>query len=93
MIPTKEENPRGLYQKYVLARTDGRELDERAEFFILRLDEFGRSPEHINACRRAVLTYADAIAPIKPELARDLYQRYNLTVDHPPMIINTEPHI
>lgn len=27
MIPTKEENPKGLHLKYQLIRTDGKEID------------------------------------------------------------------
>ncbi len=93
ILPTKEENPHGLHQKYILARVDGQDLDPEAEFFILRLDAKGKNHNHINACRRAVLAYADAIAPTKPGLALDLYARYNATIDHPPRAINPEPHI
>lgn len=92
MIPSKEECPKGLHQKYILQRTDGKPIDERAEFFILRLDEFGKNPDHINNCRKAILAYADTVASTKPELAKDLYNRYNSTVGSIKIPINPEPH-
>ena len=92
MIPTKDECPKGLHQQYVLTRADGKPLDERAEFFVLRLDEFGHNPVHIEACRKAILAYADAIVATKPELAKDLYSRYNSTIGAIKTLINPEPH-
>jgi hypothetical protein len=91
-IPTKEEAPNKLHQKYILKRTDGKPIDEKAEFFILRLDELGHNPVHLNACRRGVLAYADAIAATKPELAKDLYNRYNSTVGKDKIQLNPDPH-
>lgn len=38
MIPTQEENPKGLHQRYVVSKTNGEPVDETAEYFILRLD-------------------------------------------------------
>jgi hypothetical protein len=85
MIPTKDENPKGLHQKYVLARVDGKPLEETAEFFILRLDNGAKNPKHKIACRLAVLTYAENIAGHNPILAQDLYERYNIGEDGKPL--------
>jgi hypothetical protein len=51
--------------------------DDNAEYFVLRLDEKGSDKNHIEACRKAVLTYAKNIAPFIPELAKDLIERYS----------------
>lgn len=53
-----------------------REPDKDAEYFVMRLDEGGKDPEHIKACRIGVNAYADAIAHHLPELAKDLKERY-----------------
>lgn len=52
--------------------------DRNAEYFVLRLDEGGKDPEHIKACRIGVHAYADAIVHHLPELAKDLKARYPL---------------
>lgn len=51
-------------------------VDKNAEYFILRLDEHGDDPIHIEACRKAVLTYAREIKGHIPQLAKDLIERY-----------------
>lgn len=51
-------------------------VDKNAEYFILRLDEHGKDQKHINACRKAVLTYAEEIREHLPELSNDLIKRY-----------------
>lgn len=53
-------------------------VDQGAEYFVLRLDEGGKDPEHIKACRIGVNAYADAIKHHLPELAKDLKERYPL---------------
>ena len=92
MIPTKEENPTGLFQRYNISRTDGTEINPNAEYFILRLDGHSKDKSHVTACRLAVLAYADAIAPTKPKMAQDIYERYNA---HPVdgAMLKTEPHM
>ena len=75
MIPTLEENPTGFHAKYRLEKTDGSDFDPDSEYFVLRLDE-GGDPEHVKACRAAILTYADNIESFIPKLAKDLRERY-----------------
>lgn len=55
-----------------------KDVDRNAEYFVLRLDEGGKDPEHIKACRIGVNAYADAIEHHLPELAKDLKERYPL---------------
>jgi hypothetical protein len=90
MIQTKEENPTGLHQRYLIhkivsteSKPDGtiqyttKSIDKDAEYFILRLDEGGKDPIHIAACRKAVLTYAEEIKNHLPDLAKDLIEKYS----------------
>jgi hypothetical protein len=93
-IPTQLENPKGLHQRYYIQKVnplgyfqDGemvKELipvDENSEYFVMRLDEGGKDPEHIKACRIGVNAYADAIEHHLPELAKDLRERYPVISD------------
>lgn len=79
-IPTQEENPKGLHQRYRInkIRPDGSTAapSRRAQYFVLRLDNYGSDPNHIRACRIAIHSYANAIEAFIPELAKDLRERY-----------------
>jgi hypothetical protein len=77
MIPTREENPNGLHLRYIVSKTDGQPVDDDAEYFVLRLDKNGSDPKHIEACRKAIITYAVVIETHLPELAKDLIERYS----------------
>jgi hypothetical protein len=54
------------------------QVDRKAEYFVMRLDEGGKDREHIKACRIGIHAYADAIENHIPELAKDLRDRYPL---------------
>lgn len=81
-IPTQAENPNGLHQRYSIRKITafGNEVptDRGSEYFVLRLDEGGKDPEHIKACRIGIHAYANAIEHHLPELAKDLRERYPL---------------
>lgn len=51
-------------------------VSEGAEYFVLRLDSGSSDPVHIEACKKAVLVYADEIESHLPELAKDLREKY-----------------
>lgn len=55
----------GLFEKYVVSKADGSEVDPEAMYFVLRLDT---DP----AARAAVMTYADACAAVDGILAQEL---------------------
>lgn len=55
----------GLFEKYVVSKADGSEVDPEAMYFVLRVDT---DP----AARAAAMAYADACAPVNGILARDL---------------------
>lgn len=75
-IPTQEQNPKGLHQRYIVQKANGDDVDESAEYFVLRLDKGGSDPKHIAACRFAVRVYAELIKDHLPELSEDLKRRY-----------------
>jgi hypothetical protein len=77
-MKTQLENPNGLHQRYYVEKVNGDPIDPRAEYFILRLDDFGTDPKHIAACRKAIMTYANEIENHLPQLAQDLKDRYGL---------------
>jgi hypothetical protein len=91
-IPTRDENPKGLYQRYLIKKIvpkTGAEfaigtkqyklisVDKDAEYFVLRVDKNGSDPKHILACRKAVIKYAIEIRDYLPELSADLIERYS----------------
>jgi len=75
-IPTQEENPKGLYLRYNVTKTDGEPVGDDAEYFVLRLDEGGDDIKHIKACRKAIRVYAKKIKNHLPQLSQDLLERY-----------------
>ena len=80
MIPTQTKNPKGLHCRYIVKHIDGSPTYNCPEYFVLRLDNRSENKAHVEACRLAVLAYADAIAATEPELAEDIYKRYNKSV-------------
>jgi hypothetical protein len=92
-IPTQIENPEGLHQRYCIQKIinveknlkagvpttiyEVSQVDPKAEYFVLRLDNGGSDKKHIAACREAVLYYASLIKDHLPKLAADLIKRYN----------------
>lgn len=71
----------GLFRKYHITKADGRPIDPDAEYFVLRLDSGGSDQQHVNACRRAVLLYAECIQSHLPRLADDLRARYGTAIN------------
>jgi hypothetical protein len=66
----------GLIRKYIVSKSDGTPVDAGAEYFCLRLDDGGKDPKHVAACRAAVVAYAKAIADHLPELSKELLTKY-----------------
>ncbi len=83
-IPTQLENPNGLHQKYFvkeffyMGKTPIETPDDpQADYFVLRLDAGQKDQEHFEACTKAIHVYAKHMAPFKPQLAKELDERYN----------------
>jgi len=51
-------------------------VDKDSEYFVMRLDDGGSDDKHIEACRKAVLYYAELIKDHLPELSKELIERY-----------------
>jgi len=77
MIKTREENPDGLHQKYLISKVDGSDIDTEAEYFVLRIDKAGER-NHVNACLKALKVYSNEIENSIPKLANDLREKYKL---------------
>ncbi|WP_309382036.1 hypothetical protein [Cerasicoccus frondis] len=76
-IPTREDNPDGYHQKYIISKADGSPVDPGAEYFVLRLTS-GGDQDHHKASLRALSAYVDSIEGKLPKLASDLRERYSL---------------
>lgn len=60
-LPTAAENPQGLHSRYHVTKVSGEPTDERAEYFVLRIDSFGHDAAHVAACRAAAEEYARVV--------------------------------
>jgi len=81
-MKTQKQNPKGLHKRYFIKKIDKNgkliPIDEFAEYFVLRLDDYGSDLNHIKACRIGIHAYANAIESTIPQLAKDLRDRYPL---------------
>ena len=68
---------RGLYNKYKVSKVDGSSTDPSAEYFVLRVDESCKDKQHLEACKKAVLVYAESIKDHLPKLSKDLIEKYS----------------
>ncbi|MFW6243273.1 MAG: hypothetical protein ACOC2W_03850 [bacterium] len=74
----QSNNEMGLYNKYHLTKTSGKPIDPNAEYFVLRLDNGCKDKRHLDACRKAALTYANEIKDHLPKLSKELIDSYDL---------------
>jgi hypothetical protein len=56
---------KGLYGKYIIQKSNGKPIDEKAQYFILRYDKCSHS-------RKALEAYCESISKENPMLANDL---------------------
>lgn len=77
----KVDKPEDIIQRYKVEKTDRTPIDPNAEYFVLRLDAGGSDKIHVNACRVAVLAYADAIEEHLPILSQELRGKYSEKID------------
>jgi hypothetical protein len=66
---------KGVYLKYIVSRVDGTPIDPDDVYFVLKLNGKG-DRNHINACRGAVLKYAELIKPYLPDLTFDIVNQH-----------------
>lgn len=67
---------KGIQHKYIISRTDGKPIEEGNFYFVLKLEGEG-DEKHIEACRKAVLKYAEEIESHLPELSQEIKNRYS----------------
>lgn len=75
-MKTEKIRKKGLYGKYIISKSDGSEVDPKAQYFVLRLDENQKDENHLRACRKAIKIYAKEIERTLPFLAQDLKKMY-----------------
>lgn len=66
-----EPDMKGLYQKYIIQKANGKSLAPNFEAIVLRIDD-GR---YVYACRAGVAAFAEAVREHNPILADDIQQR------------------
>lgn len=72
-----ENKHSGILIKYHIQKANGNPIDPNADYFVLRLDDGGSDPLHIEACRKAILTYANTVLGTHLDgLAKDIIERY-----------------
>ena len=87
MKPTPEDKAAGYKHKYNITKSDGSPVDENGIYFVLRLDYHADCDQrHVEACRLAVLRYAEVIASHLPALSADLERILHET--HPDNVPN-----
>lgn len=59
---------KGLYNKYIISKTNGHPLDPNFYAMVLRID----GGLYVDACRMGVKAFADAVRPLNPDLALDI---------------------
>lgn len=70
-IPTREQNPEGLHQRYIVTKADGTPAD--GTYIVLRIDNAGNDKVWLRACRYAIYCLATYILD-KPDEAAHLQQ-------------------
>ncbi len=53
IIPTRENNPEGLHQRYIVSKVDGSPVDPEAIYLVLRIDRKGENQWWSACCRYA----------------------------------------
>jgi hypothetical protein len=61
----------GLYKKYLVYKTNGKPIDPKAEFIVLRIDD----GQYVDACRVGVAAFAKAVRKKNPILADDIERK------------------
>lgn len=64
-------------KQYVVSKSDGSRLDTTADYFVLRFDYGNGNSKHVNASRKAIITYAKSIKNHLPKLADELLMLYD----------------
>jgi len=89
-LPSRESNPDGLYQRYIVNKADGT-CEPDAKYFVLRLDLEGSDKEHAIACRKAAQAYVRNAPKHMHRVAEELVEWADLQEPEDPEI-NAQIH-
>jgi len=59
---------KGLYNKYIISKANGKPLADGFYSIVLRID----GGQYVDACRQGVKAFAEAVKPLNPDLSFDL---------------------
>ncbi len=62
---------KGLYQKYIIKKTNGKPLDPNFEAIVLRID----GGQYLDACRAGAFAFAQAVKEHNLQLSEDIKNR------------------
>lgn len=70
-----ERESMGLFSKYLIQKRDGTPVNPRAEYFVLRVDNFQHDERMRKASQEAMLTYAKQIERFDAVFAKQIRER------------------
>ena len=76
IVPAKNKLQKAFYSRRDHRNYRLKPMDEGFEGFVLRFDG-GGDPKHVEACRKAILIYANEIRDYIPQLSKDLIEKYS----------------
>jgi len=62
----------GLKQKYILKKTNGKSIDPKAKYFVIRYDEGMKDKAFLRANRRALIKFTNEIFTENEKLSLEL---------------------
>lgn len=68
----EELKKHGLLPRYQITKSNGKPIDSKAMYFVLRYDNDGSDQTHIKACQKALAVYAEEIKGHLPALSKEL---------------------
>ena len=71
----KNKDNTGVYQKYIVAKANGKPIDKNAKYMVLRYD---RNDEYGLATRTALFLFARLIRPFAKQFSRQLKDKIEL---------------
>ena len=63
------EQQKGLYEKYIITKTNGKALPPGFYAIVLRID----GGQYVDACRSGALVFAAKVRPYNKQLSDDIY--------------------
>jgi hypothetical protein len=67
-MSNKKTKMKGLYNKYIVLKANGKPVDPKAQYVVLRVD----GGQYVHACRAGVAAFGEAVREKNPILADDI---------------------